>query len=66
VALVPASVEPSLPEGIIAVRIDHPPDPLETALIWRTDDSSAAIAAFRDAAGSMLAVDASVPKGESQ
>jgi DNA-binding transcriptional LysR family regulator len=66
VALVPASVEPSLPEGIIAVRIDHPPDPLETALIWRTDDSSAAVAAFRDVAGSMLAVDASVPKGESQ
>jgi DNA-binding transcriptional LysR family regulator len=55
VALVPASVERSLPEGIVAVRIDDPPDPLETALIWRTDDSSAAVAEFRDVARSIFA-----------
>jgi DNA-binding transcriptional LysR family regulator len=62
VALVPASVERSLPEGIVAVRIDDPPDPLETALIWRTDDSSAAVAEFRDVARSTFAVGASAPK----
>jgi DNA-binding transcriptional LysR family regulator len=58
VALVPASVESSLPDGIVAVRIDDPPDPLETALIWRTDDSSAAGAAFRDVARSIFAAGA--------
>jgi DNA-binding transcriptional LysR family regulator len=56
VALVPASVERSLPEGIVAVRVDDPPDPLETALVWRTDDSSAAVAEFRDVARSMFAL----------
>jgi DNA-binding transcriptional LysR family regulator len=59
VALVPASVERSLPEGIVGVRIDDPPDPIETGLVWRTDDSSAAGAAFRDVARSMFAAGAS-------
>jgi hypothetical protein len=58
VALVPASVKRSLPEGIVAVRIDDPPDALETALIWRTDDSSAAVAEFRDVARSIFAAGA--------
>jgi DNA-binding transcriptional LysR family regulator len=58
VALVPASVERSLPEEMVAVRIDDPPDPLETALIWRTDDSSAPVAAFCDVARSMFAIGA--------
>ncbi len=57
-ALVPASLDRSLPDGIVAVRIDDPPDPLETALIWRSDDSSAAVAAFRDVARSMFAAGA--------
>jgi DNA-binding transcriptional LysR family regulator len=56
VALVPASVERSLPEGIVAVRIDDPLDPLDTALVWRTDDSSATTAAFREIASSAFAV----------
>jgi LysR family transcriptional regulator, benzoate and cis,cis-muconate-responsive activator of ben and cat genes len=59
VALVPASVEDSLPEGIVAVHIDDPPDPLETALVWRTDHISAAGAAFREMARSLFAAHAS-------
>ena len=55
VALAPASVTRSLPEGISPVRIDDPPDPLETALIWRTDDPSPAATAFRDVAQSLYA-----------
>ena len=54
VALVPASVAGGLLEGIAAVHIDDPRDPLETALVWRTDDTSAAGAAFREAARSMF------------
>jgi len=53
VALAPASVGNSLPERIAAVRIDDPPDPLETAVVWRTDDALAAGAAFRDVAHSL-------------
>jgi DNA-binding transcriptional LysR family regulator len=63
VALVPASVEGSLPEGIVAVRIDDPPDPLETALVWRTGEISAAAAAFRDTARSMFAANVTQPGG---
>jgi DNA-binding transcriptional LysR family regulator len=54
VALAPASIERSLPEGIVTVRIDDPPDPLETALVWRTDDTSAAGAALREIARSVF------------
>jgi hypothetical protein len=53
VALAPASVGNSLPDRIAAVRIDDPPDPLETAVVWRTDDALAAAAAFRDVARSL-------------
>jgi DNA-binding transcriptional LysR family regulator len=48
VALVPASVEGSLPEGIVAAHIDDPPDPLETELVWRADDTSPVAAAVRE------------------
>ena len=60
VALVPASVVHAQPEGIRAVRIDDPPDPIETALMWRTSDPSAAGAALREVARSLYA--ASPPK----
>jgi DNA-binding transcriptional LysR family regulator len=59
VALVPASVGRRPPEGIVAVRVDDPPDPIETALLWRTDDSSAPGGAFREVASSMFAAAAS-------
>jgi DNA-binding transcriptional LysR family regulator len=58
VALVPASVERSLPDGIVAVRVDDPSDPLETALVWRADDNSATTAAFREIARSAFAIGA--------
>jgi DNA-binding transcriptional LysR family regulator len=47
VALVPASVALALPPRISAVAIAAPADPLETALIWRSDDDSPATAALR-------------------
>jgi DNA-binding transcriptional LysR family regulator len=59
VALAPASVTHSLPDGIAAVRVDDPPDQLETALVWRTDDASAAVAAFREVARSQFELRAS-------
>jgi DNA-binding transcriptional LysR family regulator len=49
-ALAPASVALELPDGIAAVTVADPPDPLETALVWRNDDPSPASRAFRDAA----------------
>ena len=49
-ALAPASVALELPEGIAAIPVADPLDPLETALVWRTDDPSPANRAFRDAA----------------
>jgi DNA-binding transcriptional LysR family regulator len=54
VALAPSSVLQQLPDGIAGVRIDDPPDPLETALVWRTDDDSAVGSAFRDVASSLF------------
>jgi DNA-binding transcriptional LysR family regulator len=54
VALAPASVERSLPDGVVAVRLDHPTDTFETALVWRTDDTSAVGAALRETARSVF------------
>jgi hypothetical protein len=50
VALAPASVRLDLPEGITAVIVSDPPDPLQTVLVWRTDDPSPVNRAFREAA----------------
>ena len=50
VALAPASVVLDLPAGINAVAVTDPPDRLETVLVWRTDDLSAANLEFREAA----------------
>jgi len=49
VALVPASVAPEVPNGIAAVPVADPPDQLETAIVWRKDDPSPTVVAFREA-----------------
>jgi hypothetical protein len=50
VALAPASVAGDLPHDVVAVRIEDEAARLETALVWRADDASAAVAGFREAA----------------
>jgi DNA-binding transcriptional LysR family regulator len=48
--LAPHSVVRGLPDGVSAVVIADPPDALQTTLVWRTGDPSAANRAFRAAA----------------
>ena len=50
VALAPASVALALPDHIAALRVSDPPDQLDTAIVWRADDVSAANAALREVA----------------
>jgi DNA-binding transcriptional LysR family regulator len=50
VAIVPASVARDLPNGVTSVALSEPTDRLETDLVWRADDSSAALAAFLEVA----------------
>jgi DNA-binding transcriptional LysR family regulator len=50
VAIVPASVACDLPKGVTSVALSEPTDRLETDLVWRADDSSAALAAFLEVA----------------
>jgi DNA-binding transcriptional LysR family regulator len=45
-ALAPQTIAGGLPEGIVAVALTEPTDALETCLVWRSDDSSPAVAAF--------------------
>jgi DNA-binding transcriptional LysR family regulator len=45
-AMAPQTVAAELPDGIVAVAISEPTDSLETCLVWRSDDSSTAVAAF--------------------
>ena len=54
VALAPASVARALPDGIVAVPVADPPEPLETAIVWRTDDGSPANAALRSVANGLF------------
>jgi DNA-binding transcriptional LysR family regulator len=35
-----------LPDGIAAVALSDPADPLDTCLVWRSDQRSAAVEAF--------------------
>jgi DNA-binding transcriptional LysR family regulator len=56
-ALVPASVALDLPAGIAATPIDDPAERLETALVWRSNDSSPANRAFREVAQAAFARD---------
>jgi DNA-binding transcriptional LysR family regulator len=46
VAVAPETVAGGLPDGIVAVAISEPTDTLETSVVWRSDDSSSAVAAF--------------------
>jgi DNA-binding transcriptional LysR family regulator len=55
VAIAPQTVAGGVPDGIVAVAISEPTDALETCLVWRTDDASAAVAAFVGAAQSAMA-----------
>jgi DNA-binding transcriptional LysR family regulator len=55
VALFPRSVAVNLPRGAVAVPISEPSDRLETLLVWRSDDRSAALAEFVAAATSAFA-----------
>jgi DNA-binding transcriptional LysR family regulator len=50
VALAPASVSGSLPDGVRSVIVATPPEPLETVLVWRTQDPSPVTRAFCAAA----------------
>jgi DNA-binding transcriptional LysR family regulator len=54
VALAPASVALALPHGLIARDVADPPDQLETAIVWRSSDSSPVNAAFRETAQAVL------------
>jgi len=46
VGLFPRSVSSELPDGMVAVAISEPDVPLETQLVWRTDNESPIVAAF--------------------
>ena len=50
VAIAPRSVASELPEGVVAVSLSDPADSLETRLLWRDDDPSPSLQAFRAAA----------------
>jgi DNA-binding transcriptional LysR family regulator len=50
VALVPESVARELPDGVAALRLSDPAGRLDTVLVWRSDDTSAVGAAFREVA----------------
>jgi DNA-binding transcriptional LysR family regulator len=53
-AIAPQTVAGGLPDGIVAVALSGPTDSLETCLVWRSDDSSPAVAAFVAVARSAL------------
>ena len=53
-AVAPQTVAGGLPDGIVAVALSEPTDSLETCLVWRSDDSSPAVAAFVAVATSAL------------
>jgi DNA-binding transcriptional LysR family regulator len=52
VAMAPQTVAAALPDGIVAVAISEPTDSLETCVVWRSDDTSPAVATFLEAARS--------------
>ena len=58
VALAPASVALELPDGVHALPVIEPPDPLETALVWRAGNQSPVTQAFREAARAAFAGEA--------
>ncbi len=48
VALAPASVARAVPDGLVAIPVGDPPDRLETEIVWRSDNTSATVSAFRE------------------
>jgi DNA-binding transcriptional LysR family regulator len=50
VGLAPRTVASDLPEGIVAVPVSGPAGALETRLLWRADDPSPVVEAFRSVA----------------
>jgi DNA-binding transcriptional LysR family regulator len=53
VALAPSSVAAGLGDGVAAVSLSERGDELETRLVWRADDPSPALEAFRSIAGAV-------------
>jgi DNA-binding transcriptional LysR family regulator len=60
VAVAPQAVTANLAEGVVAVPLSEPADLLETRLVWRDDDPSAAVEVFRSAARTAFDTDSSV------
>jgi DNA-binding transcriptional LysR family regulator len=50
VALVPISVTRETPPGLVALQLKEPVERVETAIVWRKDDASAAGSSFREVA----------------
>ena len=48
VALAPASVARAVPDGLVAIPLGDSALGLETAIVWRSEDPSATVAAFRE------------------
>jgi DNA-binding transcriptional LysR family regulator len=57
VALVPESVTRGMPAGLVALELGEPVGRLETAIVQRKDDASAAGAAFRALARTVFAAE---------
>jgi DNA-binding transcriptional LysR family regulator len=55
VALVPESVTRELPPGLVSLAISEPTAEVDTAILWRGDETSAAAAAFREVARTVFA-----------
>jgi DNA-binding transcriptional LysR family regulator len=53
VALAPASVALELPDELTAVLVADPPDQLQTALVWRSGETSPTNDAFRETVGAI-------------
>jgi DNA-binding transcriptional LysR family regulator len=53
--LFPQSASTALPDGLVAVPIATPAEPLESELVWRSDDESPTLAAFVEVASGVFA-----------
>jgi DNA-binding transcriptional LysR family regulator len=59
VAIAPQSVADELPDGVVALPVSEPSDALETRLLWRNDDPSPTVHAFRSVARTVYGGDQS-------
>jgi DNA-binding transcriptional LysR family regulator len=53
--LFPQSVSTDLPDGLVAVPIATPAEPLESELVWRSDDENPTLAAFVEVSAGVFA-----------